>query len=82
MDDKFSALEAWRGENGLAWDEIAYIGNDINDVACMAACGLAFCPADAHPDALAVADIVLEASGGKGALREMSDYLIARRLIA
>jgi YrbI family 3-deoxy-D-manno-octulosonate 8-phosphate phosphatase len=82
VDDKLSALEAWRNEHGLAWDEIAYIGNDINDVACMTACGLAFCPADAHPDALGVADIVLDASGGKGALREMSDYLIARQLVA
>ena len=42
----------------------------------------AMAPADAHADALAVADIVLEASGGKGALREMSDTLLARQLIA
>ena len=82
VDDKLSALDAWRTEHGLEWAEIAYIGNDINDVACMAACGLAFAPADAHADALAVADIVLEASGGKGALREMSDTLLARQLIA
>ncbi|MBD1548689.1 cytidylyltransferase domain-containing protein [Roseibium aggregatum] len=82
VDDKLSALEAWRAENGLEWSEIAYIGNDINDTACMAACGLAFSPADAHADALKTADIVLEASGGKGALREMSDYLIARQLVS
>ncbi|WP_346910300.1 acylneuraminate cytidylyltransferase [uncultured Roseibium sp.] len=82
VDDKLPALEAWRTDHGLEWDEIAYIGNDINDIACMAACGLAFAPADAHADALAAADIVLEASGGKGALREMSDTLIARQLLA
>ena len=82
VDDKLPALDAWRAEHGLEWNEIAYIGNDINDVACMTACGLSFAPADAHADALAVADIVLEASGGKGALREMSDCLIARHLIA
>lgn len=82
VDDKLPALDAWRIEHGLEWSEIAYIGNDINDVACMSACGLAFSPSDAHPDALEAADIVLEASGGKGALREMSDTLIARQLIA
>jgi YrbI family 3-deoxy-D-manno-octulosonate 8-phosphate phosphatase len=82
VDDKLPALDAWRAEQGLEWDEIAYIGNDINDVSCMNACGLAFAPADAHADALAMADIVLEASGGKGALREMSDALIAHKLLA
>ncbi|TYC67345.1 acylneuraminate cytidylyltransferase [Stappia sp. BW2] len=77
IDDKLPVLDAWRQEQGLEWTEIVYIGNDVNDIDCMRICGLSFAPADAHPAALDVADRVLNADGGKGAVREMCDYLIA-----
>ncbi|WP_422374629.1 cytidylyltransferase domain-containing protein [Roseibium sp.] len=77
IDDKLSVLDTWRQEQGLEWSEIVYIGNDVNDIDCMRTCGLSFAPADAHPSALDVADHVLNAEGGKGAVREMCDYLIA-----
>lgn len=80
--NKLPALDAWRLENGLQWSEIAYIGNDLNDLDCMGACGLSFCPADAHAGAKSVADVVLTKSGGNGALRELSEYLIDNGLIA
>ncbi len=82
VTDKLPALDAWRKGLGIEWSEIAYIGNDINDVECMQACGLSFCPADAHRSARSVADIVLVNRGGDGAIREMSDYLLANDLLA
>lgn len=81
IDDKLSALDAWRQEQGLEWSEIVYIGNDVNDTDCMRTCGLSFAPADAHPSALEVADQVLRAFGGKGAVREMCDYLISEGFV-
>src|SRR3546814_3371339 len=74
--NKLPALDEWRRTNGLDWQTIAYIGNDIHDVECMKACGLSVAPQDAHLDALEVADVILTKRGGHGALRELSDMLI------
>lgn len=82
VKDKLPALDAWRIENQLEWSEIAYIGNDINDLDCMKASGISFCPADAHSSARSIATVVLRRPGGDGALRELSEYLIANDLIA
>ncbi|KJF71935.1 acylneuraminate cytidylyltransferase [Agrobacterium arsenijevicii] len=81
IHDKLPALGKWRLENALEWSEIAYIGNDINDVECMKACGSSFAPSDAHQSAKEVAHMVLSRPGGNGALRELSDYLLTNRLV-
>ncbi len=79
--DKLPNLDQWRADQGLEWQDIAYIGNDTNDVECMSACGFSAAPADAHPSAKAVADLVLAKGGGKGALRELAELLIERDLL-
>lgn len=78
IDDKRPALEALLGERGLSREGTIFVGNDVNDVECMrwAACGVAV--ADAHPSALAVADLVLERPGGYGAARELADTILER----
>jgi len=81
IHDKLPALDKWRIENALEWAEIAYIGNDVNDVECMKACGSSYAPSDAHPSAKEVAHVVLGRPGGNGALRELSDHLLANRLV-
>lgn len=81
VTEKLPVLDAWRQENGLQWSDIAYIGNDINDVDCMTACGLSFCPSDAHETAKNAATRVLRNLGGRGAIREVSDYLVANSLV-
>lgn len=81
VTEKLPVLDSWRQENGLEWSDIAYIGNDINDVDCMTACGLSFCPSDAHDTAKNAADRILSNLGGRGAIREVSDYLIASSLV-
>jgi N-acylneuraminate cytidylyltransferase len=78
IDDKLPVLTEWAARRDLSLSHIAYAGNDINDVECMRAAGTAIAPADAHPSALEVADIVLTASGGYGAVREISDSIIKR----
>ena len=76
IDDKLPVLTDWANKNGLSLDEIAYVGNDINDLDCMNAVGTGIAPADAHPDAQEAADIVLAASGGHGAIREIADDIL------
>jgi len=44
VDDKLPVLDAWRREQGLEWSQLVYIGNDVNDIDCMQACGLTLRP--------------------------------------
>src|SRR5246127_1326785 len=71
--DKASALRAYAERNGLALDEICFMGDDVNDVAAMKAAGLAAAPASANAAARVKADVVTVASGGNGAVRELVD---------
>jgi YrbI family 3-deoxy-D-manno-octulosonate 8-phosphate phosphatase len=59
--------------------QIAYMGNDVNDLECMRAVGLAIAPDDSHPEALRAADLVTSTSGGFGAVREVCDLLRGAR---
>lgn len=59
-------------------NEVACIGDDINDLGLFAECGLSFAPSDANTYIKKKADIVLNARGGEGAVREMIDFIISR----
>lgn len=77
IDDKWPLLAAWLAERGLTPAQALFIGNDINDLDCLRNVGCGIAPAQAHPEALAAADIILFAEGGAGALRELADLILA-----
>lgn len=79
---KLEALEQWRLKNSFEWAEMAYVGADTSDLLCMQACGLSIAPRNAMSEVKAVSSIVLEYNGGQGALRELSELLISRDLLA
>ena len=79
IEDKIGVLKRLLDEQGLSFDRIAYMGNDVNDIECMSAAGVAIAPVDAHPHALRAADLVTAAAGGFGAVREVCDLLLAIR---
>lgn len=79
IEDKLPEMVRWLSEKGVPLSQACYIGNDINDAACLEAAGLAVVPADAHPDATALADIVTRKRGGRGAIRELAELLLASR---
>ena len=60
----------------LAPEETAYIGDDIGDLEIMAAAGLAAAPADAHPLVKKQAHYICKLAGGRGAFRELVDFII------
>jgi YrbI family 3-deoxy-D-manno-octulosonate 8-phosphate phosphatase len=78
-DDKLAAVRALASERGVALDEVAFVGNDINDLACLEAVGLPIIVRDSHPDVAAAAKYRTEAGGGRGAVREVCDAAIAAR---
>lgn len=61
---------------GVNADEIAYIGDDLNDLDCIEYCGLTACPADGHKDIIARVDYVCKQNGGMGAVRDFIDYIV------
>jgi 3-deoxy-D-manno-octulosonate 8-phosphate phosphatase (KDO 8-P phosphatase) len=76
-DDKLAALEKLAKSRGVALEHCACVGDDTPDAPVLAAAGLGVAVADAHPDALAAADIVTSRPGGHGAVREVCDWIIA-----
>lgn len=76
VDDKAQALVGWAAEQGIALADIAYLGNDVNDLAAMALVGWPVAVADAHPDVLAAARVVLARRGGDGAVRELIERVL------
>lgn len=74
--DKLSTLRQVLQEQGYEADEVAYMGNDLNDMQCIAFAGLAIAPADAHPEILRHADLVTPQRGGQGAIRQVADWYL------
>lgn len=77
IEDKKSALAEWAAENGIALSDIAYLGNDVNDLAAMGSVGWPVAVANAHPLVRAQARIVLSRAGGEGAVRELIERVLA-----
>jgi YrbI family 3-deoxy-D-manno-octulosonate 8-phosphate phosphatase len=65
---------------GVTLAETAFLGNDINDAECLAEVGLPVVPADAWPDVVPLARLVLERKGGRGCVREFCDAVWRARL--
>jgi YrbI family 3-deoxy-D-manno-octulosonate 8-phosphate phosphatase len=76
-DDKLSALERVVQEHGLSRHQVAYVGNDLNDLECLRWVGLPIAVADAIPEIHETACLVTSRPGGSGAVREVADWLIA-----
>ncbi len=74
-EDKGAKLREIAREKDVPFETIAYVGNDVNDVTCMQLAGLPVAVADAYPEALQVAKLVLKRKGGDGAVREFCDLV-------
>ena len=74
--DKLAAAEEWLAKLGLAWEELAVIGDDWPDLPLFACAGFACAPANAHAEARGAAAYVTEREGGRGAAREFCDLLL------
>ncbi len=73
---KVEAMVGFLQEKGLTFDNIAFIGDEINDVKLLKAAGLAFAVNDANQKAKEAADVVLNSKGGYGAFREAVEQLL------
>lgn len=74
-EDKLKVLSREAKRKGVSLKQAAYMGNDINDAACLKAVGLAVVVADAHKDVLKSACYKTRLKGGRGAVREVCDLI-------
>ena len=80
IKDKATLLKEICERLNLTFEEVAFIGDDTNDIEIMKLAGLTACPADATKFAKEVADVVVESNGGYGALRDFAELIIEIRL--
>ncbi len=74
--DKLAAAEGMLASLGLAWPEVAAIGDDWPDLPLLLRAGFGCAPANAHAEVKAVAHHVTATAGGHGAAREFCDLLL------
>lgn len=77
LKDKSAALTEFTQIRGLAYTELAHIGDDIPDLVLFEHVGLAVAVANAVSKLKQTADLVLTRSGGDGAVREFADLLLS-----
>jgi len=76
---KLDCVNEMLKELNLEFDNVIYMGDDWNDVPCMRRAALSVAPHNAHPEIHKVADMVTERSGGRGAVRELIDFILLKK---
>lgn len=79
VHDKLSQLDELLKELKLNYSQVAYVGDDINDVDVLRKVGFAFCPSTSIPEVLHLEDVhILNKGGGEGAIREIYNLISQR----
>jgi 3-deoxy-D-manno-octulosonate 8-phosphate phosphatase (KDO 8-P phosphatase) len=77
--EKLPAFAALLERRGIAWEEAAFVGDDLADLQVLRRVGLPIAVANAVAEVKAVASYVTRASGGHGAVREVAEVLLKAR---
>ena len=75
--DKLAVMREMVARHGLTLQEVAYIGDDVNDLEALRAVGFSAAPADAMPSVLQAVHYICAKKGGEGAVREVADLILA-----
>lgn len=78
ISEKTLILEKILEETGLKKEEIAYMGDDLNDLKIIKSVGLSGAPSDAVGEILEITDFVSNKKGGEGAVREFVEFILKR----
>jgi len=75
-ESKLAALEKFVIDHEVDIHEILYMGDDIPDLDCMKAVGIAVCPQDAVPEIKNISHYITSANGGEGCVREVLEMVM------
>ncbi len=73
--DKFGLLQDYCLKNDVEMNSLAYVGDDVNDMANMCRVGWSFAPANAMDEIKRIADVNLAKKSGEGAIREAAQFI-------
>lgn len=77
--DKATAVRELAARHGVALADVAFVGNDVNDLPALAEVGFPIAVADARPEVVRVAVACTTRPGGAGAVREVCDWITTAR---
>ncbi|RMH06946.1 MAG: HAD-IIIA family hydrolase [Nitrospirae bacterium] len=77
VKDKLQVLHQLAARYHLSLDEVAYMGDDVNDLEALRAAGFSATPADGQLIVRQTVDYVCQRRGGEGAVREVADLLLS-----
>lgn len=77
--DKLTVIREMAGRHGLSLSQVAYIGDDVNDLEALRAVGFSAAPADGMPIVCDAVHYVCRKKGGEGAVREIAEMLLSAR---
>lgn len=78
IKDKKTYLAEFMKKYSISKDQIAYIGDDLNDLSSMMLCGYVACPKDACPEIKEIADYISMFDGGKGVIRDVVENIFRK----
>ncbi|MFN0202666.1 MAG: HAD-IIIA family hydrolase [Bacteroidia bacterium] len=77
---KIEVVDSWLEEWGISYEEVAYIGDDLNDIDVIRKVGISTCPADATQRIKDTVDVVLQKKGGEACVRELVENVLGIEL--
>jgi 3-deoxy-D-manno-octulosonate 8-phosphate phosphatase (KDO 8-P phosphatase) len=80
--EKGAALRGFAASMGIALEQIAFIGDDVNDLPALRIAGVSVAPRNAQPEVKRSVSLILERTGGQGAVRELVELILAARSCA
>ena len=76
LQNKIDDFKKEVSERGLKFEEVCFVGNDLNDIECIKAAGVGIAVQDSYSQVLSVADYITSLPGGKGAVREVCELIL------
>lgn len=80
--DKLSVIRDMAERHGISLRQIAYIGDDVNDMEALKVVGFSAAPADGLPQVRKIVDYICRLKGGEGAVRELAEMILQSRIKA
>ena len=78
VKNKISILDSILKKYNISYENVAYMGDDLIDLAVMKKCKLAGAPKDSVSEILSIADFISSKNGGEGAVREFIEYILKK----
>jgi YrbI family 3-deoxy-D-manno-octulosonate 8-phosphate phosphatase len=75
VEDKLISMSKFVRSLSLTLKDVCHVGDDLQDMSLLEACGTSVCPQDAVWQVKEIVDLVLTTPGGRGCVRELTEKL-------